>query len=159
MTLMNPAVVRKPIPPKPERIPIREMYEDITLLGKLNRLPESPQLFKGWCYVLGKWCYYCTEGDRSRLSYPHHFLALKFSLTRRLFSAIAEAQPVHQTSEVFEWADEDYQNTGDHSGWCYAGGEWRYYAKEGETHLVSPPSDNIVHRILGAVLRHLPAPF
>ena len=159
MALMNPAVVRKPLPSPPPRTPIREMYEDITLLGKLNRLPEAPRFFKGWCYVLGKWCYYRTDGDRSELSYPQNYIVMKFSLIRRLFSAIAEAQPVHQSHEVFEWADEDYQNTGDHSGWCYAGGEWRYYVKEGETHLVSPPSNNTVHRILGAVLRRLPEPF
>ena len=152
------SVVRKPLPPIPPYAPSRDLYEDINLLSKLKQLPEAPESFRGWCYVLGEWCYYRGGHDWGKLQYPHHFAAMKFSLLRRLFSAIAETQPAPQPNEVYEWADERYQTTGDHSGWCYTMDEWRYYAKEGENHLVSPPSNNVVHRILGAVLRILPEP-
>ena len=155
---MTDSIVRKPLPPDPPLPKISEMYEDINLLGNLKRLSEHHRIFKGWCYVLGEWCYYQTNLGGSTLRQPYNFIMWKFTLLRRLFSMVGEAQPPPETNEVFEWDDERYRNTGDYSGWCFAMGGWRYYVKEGDTHLVSPPSNNAVHRILGAILSWLPEP-
>ena len=146
-------MTRKQLPQNLPRIPIKEMYKDITLLGNLHKAQKptrTSQFFSGWCYVLGKWCYYRTTGHEATLT-PSNAWGHAW---RKLFSAIAEMQPRPTTDdgEEWTWTDERYTNTGNYAGWCLAMGEWRYYVKDGQTHVLSHPSTNIVHRLLGAVL-------